>query len=129
LLLHLIKRKIFIFFFLRTGKYKKCPYRVILHLIFNCFCFQGTAPPPPHPDAIGSLDVFSLAAAATGGASGGTPLTAAPAYKEKGASSHMLIFTSNSGTKQQQQGEGGEEAAPLFYQPGKRGFYTPRQGS
>jgi hypothetical protein len=74
--------------------------------------------------------VFSLAAATTGTAgSGGTPLTAAPAYKEKGASSHMLIFTSsNSGTKQQQ-GEGGEEAAPLFYQPGKRGFYTPRQGS
>ena len=101
---------------------------------YLCFCFKGTAPPPPHPDAIGSLDVFSLAAAATatGGASGGTPLTAAPAYKEKGASSHMLIFTSSGGgtkQQQQQQGEGGEEAAPLFYQPGKRGFYTPRQGS
>jgi hypothetical protein len=93
-----------------------------------CFYFKGTAPPPPHPDAIGSLDVFSLAAAATGTVSG-TPLTAAPAYKEKGASSHMLIFTSSGGGTKQQQGEGGEEAAPLFYQPGKRGFYTPRQGS
>jgi hypothetical protein len=40
----------------------------------------------------------------------------------------MLIFTSSGGGTKQQ-GEGGEEAAPLFYQPGKRGFYTPRQGS
>jgi hypothetical protein len=69
-----------------------------------------------------------LAAAATGTGGSGTPLTAAPAYKEKGASSHMLIFTSSGGGTKQQ-GEGGEEAAPLFYQPGKRGFYTPRQGS
>ena len=85
----------------------------------------GTAPPPPHPDSLASLDVFSLAAAAAAGTAG-TPLTASSpsVYKEK--TSGFPLFSS--GKQQQQQLLEGEETAPLFYQPGKRGFYTPRQG-
>ncbi len=64
--------------------------------------------------------MFSLAAAAAAGG-GGTPLSASNSpslYKEK--SSSFLLLTSSKLE--------GEETAPLFYQPGKRGFYTPRQG-
>jgi hypothetical protein len=79
--------------------------------------------------------VFSLAAAAAAG--GSSPLTAAaassspaaaPLYKEKASGFLILAGSNNKQQQQQQQQLVGEETAPLFYQPGKRGFYTPRQG-
>jgi len=68
----------------------------------------GTGP-PPHSESLSPLDVFNLAPGHT------PPLTSA-AKKE-----------STPGEAEKSETEG-EDLSPLFYQPGKKGFYSPRQG-
>merc|ERR1719228_2923526 len=87
----------------------------------------GTAP-PPH-DALSPLDVFNLAASHVPlpvGTSQSAPtvsLTASPApapAKKEGSARDCDKMEVDIGRDQ------AEDNAPLFYSPGKRGFYSPR---
>ena len=90
-------------------------------------------PPPSHQGSLSPLDVFNLAT----GHAPSLPVVSAPPplpshvaspsiIASKTASSH---HTPTSGAREVQEKmdlDLGDENAPLFYQPGKRGFYTPR---
>jgi len=71
----------------------------------------GTGP-PQHSENMSPLDVFNLA----------TGLTPPP------SSSHKKEAASSPAHDQTKTETEGEDLAPLFYQPGKKGFYSPRQG-
>ena len=84
----------------------------------------GTAPHPPS-DPMSPLDVFSLAANHGPQALPPISLQSSPIFSSKSSKGQ------EAGTKEQELDLGPEtrdqETAALFYQPGKRGFYSPRQ--
>ena len=91
--------------------------------------------PPPFQESLSPLDVFNLA---TSNSPGLPVVSAAPPLPPFNAASPSIIaskaasgghHTPASGARESQEKldlDLGDENAPLFYQPGKRGFYTPR---
>lgn len=83
----------------------------------------GTAPHPPDP--MSPLDVFSLAATHAAAPLPALGLQASPLFTSKAKSDPA---TPKAEEAAEAAGESrDQDTAPLFYQPGKRGFYTPRQ--
>ena len=100
-------------------------------------------PPPPHQESLSPLDVFNLAtntssSSAVVAAAAALPVTSSPSPL---AASSMPSLTSTPSimaakaalqqagvreTPERMDVDLGDENAPLFYQPGKRGFYSPR---
>ena len=100
-------------------------------------------PPPPHQESLSPLDVFNLA---TNTSSSSSAVAAAAALPVTSSTSPLVASSMPSLTSTpsimaakaalQQAGvretpermdvDLGDENAPLFYQPGKRGFYSPR---
>ena len=93
--------------------------------------------PPPHQESLSPLDVFNLATN-NSSASAALPVTSSPSPL---AASSMPSLTSTPSimsakaalqqagvrdTPERMDVDLGDENAPLFYQPGKRGFYSPR---
>ena len=79
----------------------------------------GTAP-LPHQESLSPLDVFNLAASHAAP----PPLpTASPSLV---AAKAVLASPVQAAPQEKLELEMGDESAPLFYQPGKRGFYSPR---
>jgi len=88
----------------------------------------GTAPPPHESFSASSLDVFNLAASHVSlpiVTSQSSPTvsgnTASPTVKKEGTSRDTDNKMDVDVARDQ-----AEDNAPLFYSPGKRGFYTPR---
>ena len=72
-------------------------------------------------DSFLDLDIFNLSGAGPGAAGGGSDKAAAKPPASRPAPG------SGGGEMEIEEG-GGEDNAPLFWQPGKRGFYWPRLG-
>ena len=84
-----------------------------------------TAPPPPHQDSLSPLDVFNLATSHAPVLPSHHISTAPPIISSKSSSPSHHHSTPVS-SQEKIDLDLGDEHAPLFYQPGKRGFYTPR---
>jgi len=90
-------------------------------------------PPPPHPphqESLSPLDVFNLATSHSTAqlppiVSSAPPPVPSPAIIAAKASIATTPITVRE-SHEKIELDLGDENAPLFYQPGKRGFYTPR---
>ena len=85
-------------------------------------------PPPSHQESLSPLDVFNLAT----NTSSSLPVTSSPALTASSipsiTSTPSILATKAAlrDTPERMDVDLGDENAPLFYQPGKRGFYSPR---
>ena len=86
--------------------------------------------PPPHQESLSPLDVFNLATNNTSSSlpvtSSPAPLTASSIPSLTSTPSIMAAKAALRDTPERMDVDLGDENAPLFYQPGKRGFYSPR---